>query len=53
LLGLNQGLPTSKVDLRKLLDTIKNIVTSREKALGLIDKNGAVNKEKVNELGLN
>ena len=52
LLGLNQGLPTSKVDLRKLLDFIKSIITNREAELQITNKMGEINDEKVNELGL-
>lgn len=52
LLGLNQGLPTSKVDLRKLLEFIKNIVTDREKELGIISDKGTINDNKVKELEL-
>lgn len=52
LLGLNQGLPTSKVDLRKLLDFIKSIITNRELELQITNKKGEINDEKVNELGL-
>jgi hypothetical protein len=50
LLGLNQGLPTSKVDLRKLLDFINSIVADREKELEIVNKDGVVNTEKLNEL---
>lgn len=52
LLGLNQGLPTSKVDLRKLLDFIKSIITNRELELQIINKKGEINDEKIKELGL-
>lgn len=53
LLGLNQGLPTSKVDLRNLLDFIKKIITDRELELEIINKKGELNDEKIKELGLN
>ena len=52
LLGLNQGLPTSKVDLRKLLEFIKNIVIDREKELGILDNKGNIKDNIVKELNL-
>jgi hypothetical protein len=42
LLGMNQGLPTSKIDLNNLLQKIKDIVTSREKDLGLVNDKGEI-----------
>lgn len=53
ILGLNQGLPTSKVDLRNLLDFIKKIITDRELELEITNKKGEINDEKLKELGLN
>lgn len=52
LLGLNQGLPTSKVDLRNLLDFIKSIITSREKKLKILNDKEVINDSVVKELGL-
>lgn len=49
LLGLNQGLPTSKVDLRNLLERIKKIITDRETHLKIVDKSGLVNQEILNK----
>ena len=42
LLGMNQGLPTAKTDLRNFLQFFQNIVYDREKELGIVDKNGDI-----------
>lgn len=50
LLGLNQGLPTSKTDLRSLLQFIQDVVKGREKDLGIVDKNGITDQTKLAEI---
>lgn len=50
LLGMNQGLPTSKTDLRNFIQFFQDIVYDREEELGIIDKNGIVNDTTAKEI---
>ena len=50
LLSINQGLPGKTEDLEAKLNKIKRIITKREKDLGILGDNGAINVDNIPDI---